>query len=165
MEPASHQRCMLYYERDSVAKSLWRVFCSSKYMRMPRLAQFSYTSSLIILVEHDLGSCVRLLFFISRSVYLILAILSIYVVCMKVLHWKCHVLQSLGLLIDVALSIYSFTLLEIPMPFHSTPMKCSLLFYWFVCSSSSARWGLFSLARKASPTCTPTTAAPSATQN
>jgi hypothetical protein len=87
MEPASHQRCMLYYERDSVAKSLWRVFCSSKYMRMPRLAQFSYTSSLIVLVEHDdLGSGVRLLFFISRSVYLILAILSIYAVCMKVLH-------------------------------------------------------------------------------
>ena len=23
------------------------------------------------------------------------------------------------------------------MPFHSTPVKCSLLFYWFVCSSSS----------------------------
>jgi hypothetical protein len=86
MEPASHQRCMLYYEHDSVAKSLWRVFYSSKYMRMPRLAQFSYTSSLIVLVEHDLGSCVRLPFFISRSVYLILAILSIYVVCMKVLH-------------------------------------------------------------------------------
>jgi hypothetical protein len=56
-------------------------------MRMPRLAQFSYTSSLIVLVEHDdLGSGVRLLFFISRSVYLILAILSIYAVCMKVLH-------------------------------------------------------------------------------
>jgi hypothetical protein len=54
---------------------------------MPRLGQFSYTSSLIVLVEHDdLGSCVRLLFFISRSVYLILAILSIYDVCMKVLH-------------------------------------------------------------------------------
>jgi hypothetical protein len=54
-------------------------------MRMPRLGQFSYTSSLIVLVEHDdLGSCVRLLFFISRFVYL--AILSIYDVCMKVLH-------------------------------------------------------------------------------
>jgi hypothetical protein len=38
---------------------------------------------------------------------------------------KCHVLQSLGLLIDVALSIYPFTSLEIPMPFHSTP--CEML--------------------------------------
>jgi hypothetical protein len=87
MEPTSHQRCMLYYVRDSVAKSLWRVFCNSKYMRMRRLAQFSYTLSLIVLVEHDdLGSCVRLLVFISRSVYLILAILSIYAMCMEVLH-------------------------------------------------------------------------------
>jgi hypothetical protein len=105
-------------------------------------SQFN-TSYLIVLVEHDdLGSCVSLLFFISRSVYLILAILSVYAVCTKVLHWKCHVLQSLGLLIDVALSIYPFTSLEITMPFHSTSVKCSLLFYWFVCSSSSARWGL-----------------------
>jgi hypothetical protein len=56
-------------------------------MRMRRLAQFSYTLSLIVLVEHDdLGSCVRLLVFISRSVYLILAILSIYAMCMEVLH-------------------------------------------------------------------------------
>jgi hypothetical protein len=107
---------------------------------MPRLGQFYYTSSLIVLVEHyDLGSCVRLLFFNSRSVYLVLAILSIYAVCKKVMHLKCNVLQSVGLLIDVALSIYPFTSLEIPMSFHSTPVKCSLLFYWFLCSSSSAR--------------------------
>jgi hypothetical protein len=78
--------CKLFFEVMDPSISPDKLCQALQAQRACNASQFN-TSSLIVLVEHDdLGSCVRLLFFISRSVYLILAIMSIYAVCMKVLH-------------------------------------------------------------------------------
>jgi hypothetical protein len=75
--------CKLFFEVMDPSISPDKVLEQHNVLAMPT----NLTYHLIVLVEHDdLGSCVRLLFFNSRYVYLILAILSIYAVCMKVLH-------------------------------------------------------------------------------